>query len=71
MIGSTFDGHKFSDGAEIKLLIDWMASDFNIDIKKEKDLYVAYSKETKNVLFYSSDVNVIFNALLILAEKEE
>lgn len=70
MIGSKSDGLIFSDGAENYLLIDWMASEFNIEVEKKGDLYVAYSKETKNMLFFSSDVRIIYLALLVMAEKE-
>ena len=71
MIGSKSDGFIFSDGTEIYLLIDWMSTEFGIEVEKKGDLFVAYSKETKKMLFFSSDVRVMYEALLVLAKKEE
>lgn len=70
MIGSKNDDLVFSDGAEIYLLIDWMATEFNIRVEKKGNLYVAYSNETNKMLFFSADVKVIYNALIYLANKE-
>lgn len=70
MIGSKSDGLKFYDGCETYLLIDYMATEFDIEIVKKGELFVAISKETQKILFFSSDVKVVYKALLYLAEKE-
>ena len=70
MVGSKYNNNIFSDGSETELLIDWMASEFNIRVEKVGQLYVAYSNETNKMLFFSSSVNVIYNALLTMAIKE-
>lgn len=70
MIASKYENGIFSDDQETYLLIDWMSSEFNIRVEKKGELYVAYSKETNKMLFFSSDVKVIFNALIYLAQKE-
>lgn len=70
MVGSKYNNNIFSDGSETELLIDWMASEFNIRVEKVGQLYVAYSNETNKMLFFSSSVKVIYNALLTMAIKE-